>query len=279
MVKKERHIALFSLCTLLLLAPSISAKSSEYAPLNPFIVQRINISVNALYYFGDVDNESAIFYEGFKLDNLSLGGALGISYSMPVSRHCNLRYSLMGGTLHGNNEANFRRQKREDFRRFNSVLLQPAFGVEIYPCPRAGFFLYAGVAVTGSFITNYEFFYKTSGGALDRVTGSTYGILPMLQLGLGYSWHLNDSWSLSLELMLQEGMVDMHYMNLDAYPLAASQNSKGVELGTSGLFYTNSKGKKSFRWNDGWYQLGLTFSYRWNTCKHCRILNNYNVRY
>ena len=98
--------------------------------------------------------------------------------------------------------------------------------MEIYPFPQAGFVLYAGVSVTGSFITNYTFRYK-QGGAMDEVSGSTYGILPMVQVGLGYHWRLSDSWTLGVELMLQEGLVDRHYMNLDAYPLAAAWPSKG----------------------------------------------------
>ena len=256
-MKKVRHIALLSLCAMLLSAPDVSAKRAvySYTQRNYFVSQGVSVSANALYYFGDVDN-----------DFWRLGGSLAFAYTMPVSRHCNLRYSLMGGALQADNEANFRRRRREDFRRFNSILLQPSFGVEIYPFPQAGFVLYAGVSVTGSFITNYTFRYK-QGGAMDEVSGSTYGILPMVQVGLGYHWRLSDSWTLGVELMLQEGLVDRHYMNLDAYPLAASQNSKGVELGSPGF------------WNDGWYQLGLTVSYRWKTCGRCRILNNYNVTY
>ena len=237
------------LCAMLLLSVSAAAKGVSYSQRNFFISQGITISANAMYYFGDADNESAIFSEGFKWDNLSLGGGIAISYTMPVSKHCNLRYTLLGGALHGNNEANFRRRGRTDFRRFKSVLLQPAFGVEIYPCPRAGFYLYGGVAVTGSYIT--------------KVEENTYAFLPMVQAGLGYSWRLAESWALSVELMLNEGLVDRPHMNLDGYPTTAPSQSN----------------KNTIRWNDGWYQLGLTVSYRLHPCKKCRILDNYYVTY
>ena len=169
------------------------------------------------------------------------------------------------------------KEPRDDFRRFRAFLVQPAVGIEIYPFTRAGFYLYAGVALTASIITNYEFYYhEHATNKLDKITGSTFGILPMVQVGLGYSWRLSSSWAFSVELMLQEGLVDLHYMNLDAYPMAATQNSKGIEMGSTSLTYTNRYGEKTMHWNDGWFQLGITVSYRWNTCETCRFINNYS---
>jgi hypothetical protein len=298
-MKKTVYIAFVSLCAMLLLAPEMAAKGSRererivwskkptgksglYTQHNFFISHGLTLNANALYYFGDVDNEGVAFNGGFNINNLSYGGSLVFGYMMPASTHCNIRYTIMGGTIHGNNEEKFKRLNppREDFRRFRAVLVQPAVGIEIYPSVRAGFYLYAGVAVTASIVTNYEFFYYPHGSEkLDKITGSTFGILPMVQLGLGYSWRLNESWGLSVELMLQEGLVDQHYMNLDAYPMAANQNSKGVSMGGTGMTYTNRYGEKTMHWNDGWFQLGLTISYRWNTCETCRISNNfYNIK-
>lgn len=297
-MKRHLYIAFLSLCVLLFLAPSMEAKnpreksrivwskkpsgrSGLYTQRNFFISHGVSLNANAMYYFGDVDNEGIAFNGGFNVNNLSYGGSLVFGYTMPASAHCNLRYTLMGGTIHGNNESKFRRLNppRDDFRKFNAILIQPAFGVEIYPFSRAGFYLYAGVAVTGSIITNYEFYYYKSvpsGKQRDKITGSTFGILPMAQLGLGYNWRLNESWALGIEFMIQEGLVDLHYMNLDAYPMAGSQNNKGVELGSMNLTYINRYGDKSLHWNDGWFQLGLTISYRWTNCEHCRIIDNYH---
>ncbi len=296
-MKKHLYMALVSLCALLLVAPSMEAKSSRekgeriawsqkpskksglYTERNFFISHGVTINANALYYFGDVDNEGIAFNGGFNMSNLSYGGSLVFGYTMPASTHCNLRYTIMAGTIHGDNESKFARLNppRDDFRRFRAFLVQPAVGIEIYPFTRAGFYLYAGVALTASIITNYEFYYhEHATNKLDKITGSTFGILPMVQVGLGYSWRLSSSWAFSVELMLQEGLVDLHYMNLDAYPMAATQNSKGIEMGTTSLTYTNRYGEKTMHWNDGWFQLGITVSYRWNTCETCRFINNYS---
>lgn len=168
----------------------------------------------------------------------------------------------MGGTLSGNNKVKFDKLNppRDDYRKFSSALVQPFVGVQYYPFYNAGLYLYGGVAVTASIITEFEFYYK-SGNARRSVEGSTYGLLPMVQVGLGYSWRLTDSWSMSAEIMLQEGLVDRSYMNLDAWPLAASQNSAGIELGSS-----------SGKWNDGWFQVGITVTYQWSNCATCRYL-------
>jgi hypothetical protein len=78
------------------------------------------------------------------------------------------------------------------------------------------------------------------------------------------------------EIMIQEGLIDTHYMNLDAFPLAPSQNSDGVALGNSFGKWTDRYGKEHIHWNDGWFQVGLTVTYHWRNCEHCRILNNYS---
>lgn len=244
-----------------------------YTVKNYFVSHGVNINANALYYFGDVDNEGVAFNGGFNLDNLSLGGSLLFAYNLPTGNHCNLRFALMGGTLRGNNELKFKtlNPPRDDFRKFSSILIQPAVGVQYYPFVRAGFYLYGGVAFTASIIRSYEFYYnkKISGSQTERrlLQGKTFGLLPMVQLGLGYSWRLTESWVMSAEIMLQEGLI--------AWPLAASQNSDQVELGGSFGTYTDRYGKQQLHWNDGWFQFGLTITYQWNTCEHCRILNNY----
>ena len=169
-------------------------------------------------------------------------------------------------------------EPRDDYRKFKSILVQPAVGVEYYPFNRAGFFLYGGIALTASIITEYEFYYyaRVDGQKVRTpLRGSTYGLLPMVQLGLGWSWRLTDSWMLSIHAMVQEGLIDTHYMNLDAWPLAPSQNSDGVALGNSFGKWTDRYGDEHIHWNDGWFEFGISVSYRWSNCDHCRILNNY----
>lgn len=255
-------------------------KTGLYTTKNYFSSHGISINGNAMYYFGDVDNVGVAFHGGFNKNNVSYGGSVAFAYVLPASTHCNLRFSLLVGGLGGNNTEKFLNLKkpRLDSRSFKSVIIQPAFGVEIYPVSTAGFFLYAGVAVAGSIITEYDFKYYTRVGdekELKEVKGSTYGILPMVQLGLGYNWRLTESWALGIEVLLNEGVIDTQYINLDGWPMAASQNSAGVELGRTFGTYTDDDGNKHIHWNDGWFQLGIKVTYRWNNCEKCRVLNNY----
>ena len=249
-----------------------------YTTHNYFVSHGISITASALYYFGDVDNEGVAFTGGFNQENLSYGGGLQFAYNLPAGNHCNLRFNLMGGTLRGNNKAKFDALEtpRDDYRKFQSYFVQPAVGVQYYPFSQAGFYLYGGLAATFSIISNFEFwYYQQHVRQEEPLTGKTYGILPMVQLGIGYSWRLSEKWSMSAELMVQEGLVDHHYMNLDAYPLDPSQNSKNVALGSTSTTWTGKNGEKHTRWNDGWFQVGITVSYHWRNCEYCRMLNKY----
>ena len=257
-----------------------SSRTGLYTTQNYFVSHGVSISAFGMYYFGDVDNEGLAFNGGFNMNNLSMGGGLQFCYQMPAGNHCNLRFSALCGTLRANNELKFNSlaEPRDDYRRFNAVVAQPAFGVQYYPFSNAGLYLYGGVAIAASIITDYQFYYYKRVGS-DKVRtllqGKTFGILPMVQLGLGYSWRLGSSWSLGVELLVQEGLIDMHYLNLDGWPMAPGQNSDGVALGGTGLTYEDRHGNQKLHWNDGWFQLGLTLTYHWRNCESCR-LNTYN---
>lgn len=292
---KIRNSVLLLLGTMLLLPVCVQARGGHdrivwtstpnsqtglYTTRNYFVTNGVSINLSTFYYFGDVDNEGVAFHGGFNTKNLSLGGGFFFGYNMPIGNHCNLRFSFLTGTLHGDNTLKFNSlpTPRDDYRKFKSILLQPAVGVQYYPFNRAGFYLYGGLALSASIITKYEFwYYKKVGYNRERtlVEGSTVGILPMLQLGLGYSWKLNESWTLGVEVMIQEGLIDTPYMNLDAWPLDPTQNSDGVKLGKSFGKWTDRFGKEHIHWNDGWFQAGITITYQWRNCEHCRILNNY----
>lgn len=253
-----------------------------YTTHNYFVSHGVSLNASALYYFGDVDNEGVAFSGGFNKENLSYGGGLQFAYNLPAGNHCNIRFGLMGGMLRGNNKVKLDNLEvpRDDYRKFQSFFIQPAVGVQYYPFSQAGFYIYGGLAATFSIITNFEFwYYQQHVRQPEPLTGKTYGLLPMVQLAIGYSWRLSDSWTMSAELMVQEGLIDTQYMNLDAFPLDPSQNSKGVALGNSFGKWTDRYGKEHIHWNDGWFQLGITVSYHWRNCEHCRVLNSYqNIR-
>jgi hypothetical protein len=253
-----------------------------YTTHNYFVSHGVSLNASALYYFGDVDNEGVAFSGGFNKENLSYGGGLQFAYNLPAGNHCNIRFGLMGGMLRGNNKVKLDNLDlpRDDYRKFQSFFIQPAVGVQYYPFSQAGFYIYGGLAATFSIITNFEFwYYQQHVRQPEPLTGKTYGLLPMVQLAIGYSWRLSNSWTMSAELMVQEGLIDTQYMNLDAFPLDPSQNSKGVALGNSFGKWTDRYGKEHIHWNDGWFQLGITVSYHWRNCEHCRVLNSYqNIR-
>ena len=257
-----------------------SSRTGLYTTKNYFVSNGVSIGVSALYYFGDVDNEGLAFNGGFNKENLSFGGLLTFSYSLPVSNHVNLKFNAMAGTLKGNNKAKIEAlaEPRDDYRKFNSIFVQPSFGVQYYPFSQAGFYLYGGVAATVSFI-NYEFWYYLKHVRQpEPLKGNTYGILPMVQLGLGYSWQVAEGWILSAEVLVQEGLVDTQYMNLDAFPQDKTQNDAGVALGGSRPTWIDKDGNEHRHWNDGWFQVGLTVSYQWRVCERCRISGNYGNR-
>ena len=260
-----------------------NSQTGLYTTKNYFVSHGVSLNLGAMYYFGDVDNEGVAFHGGFNKNNVSYGGGLSFGYNMPMGNHCNLRFGFLGGTLRGNNKVKFDHLNppRDDYRQFKSILLQPSVGVQYYPFNAAGFYLYGGLAITASIITNFEFYYYYSvpSGRVrsdEPLKGSTFGILPMLQLGLGYSWRLGESWTLGVEFLIQEGLIDTQYMNLDAWPLDPKQNSEGIALGSSFGTWVDRNGKKHIHWNDGWFQLGITITYQWRNCEKCRILDNYS---
>ncbi len=248
--------------------------SGLFTTRNSFVAPGVSFSAGALYYYGDVDNIGLPFNGGFNAKNI--GAGFSLAYQHPISTHCNLRVGLMGGMLGGDNTAKLQALpdtlKRTDYRKFQSVLVQPYVGVQYYPFSQAGFYLYGGVGFTASIITSYDF---KKEGTDEHLKGSTFGLLPMVQLGLGYSWLLSTSWTLSAEIMVQQGLCDEYYFNLDAYPLAASQSSSGECYGTGGLWYKGGDKKLHHKWADGWFQVGITFTYQWRNCETCRTINNY----
>jgi len=289
----NKYVTLLLLGGLLLCSPLVQARQGKdrvvwmktpnsrtglYTTQNYFVSHGVALNFSGLYYFGDVDNEGIAFHGGFNPNNLSLGGGLQFHYNLPMGNHCNMRFGLMGGTLRGNNQAKFESIGREDFRKFHAWFLQPAVGVEYYPFSKAGFYIYGGLAFTVSIIDNYKFYYTKRVGnekILSPVEGKTQGFLPMVQLGLGYSWALSASWTLSAEFMIQEGLIDTYYMNLDAFPMDPGQNSDGATIGSPFGKWVDANGVEHVHWNDGWFQVGLTISYRWRNCEYCRNSQNY----
>ena len=223
--------------------------SGLYTIRNQSVASGVSLSLNAMYYYGDIDMLDQAFIHGFQPQNLSLGGSLHFGYLRPLGRHCNWRFTLGGGYLHGNDSARHTVNKKGETVEagkglFKSVFLEGNAGIEYYPFPRAGFYLYAGLGLAVSFI-NYDF-YKYGIPA-----GSTVSVLPMLPLEIGYNFYLGGSFYLGISVSVHQGLMDLGHCNLDAWPLEKTS---------------------VFQWGDGYFQIGLCFSYRWHNCETCRVL-------
>lgn len=226
------------------------ANNGLYTIRNQSVASGVCLNLNAMYYYGDIDMLDQAFIHGFQPQNLSLGGSLHFGYLRPLGRHCNWRFTVGAGYLHGNDSARVDTRtvggvtKRAGKGLFSSIFVEGDAGVEYYPFPRAGFYLYAGLGLAVSFI-NYDF------QKYGIEPGSTVSVLPMLPLEIGYNFYLGGSFYLGISVSVHQGLMDMANCNLDAWPL---------------------KSTSRFQWGDGYFQIGLTLSYRWHNCEACRVV-------
>lgn len=225
---------------------NVSRQTGLYTIRNKSVANGLCLNFNAMYYYGDIDMLDQAFVHGFQPQNLSLGGGVHFGYLMPLGRFCNWRFTLGAGYLHGNDSSRY--TVKDDVKipagkgKFNSVFGEANVGVEFYPFPRAGFYIYAGLGLAVSYI-NYDF-YKT-----DIPKGNTVSALPILPLEIGYNFYLGRSIFLGISVAVHQGLMDMGHANLDAWPLDKSS---------------------IFQWGDGYFQIGLSLSYRWHNCEVCR---------
>ena len=216
-------------------------------------MQGVSLTVSAAYYYGDVDMLGIAFKEGFQKQNLSLSGSFVFSYLHPLARSANWRFSASGGYLHGNDSARYDmitnpatgQQVEEQMGKgsFRSGFGELAAGIEWYPFSRAGFYIYAGLGLNVSVI-NYDF------TRVNRGEGQVFGVLPMLPIEIGYNIDLTHGFFLTVMASVHQGLLDVPYSNLDAWPIIKSTR---------------------FQWGDGYFLLGLSFSYRWQKCEPCRL--------
>ena len=220
-----------------------------YTVKNRSIGNGVCVGVNMMYYYGDIDQLDQAFLHGFQPQNLSFGGGLAFAYLHPQGRFINWRFSLNAGYLHGNDSTRKAENKAGEMvmtgkGQFRNIFGEAAAGVEFYPFPRAGFYIYAGLGLSIGYI-DYNFF-NTKIPA-----GTTVSVLPMLPVEIGYNFYLGRSCFLGISLGVHQGLVDMANSNLDAWPV---------------------KSTSVFQWGDGYFQVGVSFSYRWHNCEVCRHL-------
>ena len=213
-----------------------------YAIRNRQIGNGVCLDVNAMYYYGDVDQLDQAFVHGFQPQNLSVGAGLHFSYLMPQGQFFNWKFSLGLGYLHGDDS---NRPDGNYKGNFKSVFGELAAGLEFYPIQHAGFYIYAGLGVNISGIT-YDFSHYSWAGS-----GHTTSAVPMLPIEIGYNFYLGRSFFLGISLGVHQALLDMGHSNLDAWPLETTS--------------------QKFQWGDGYFMLGISFSYRWHNCETCRM--------
>lgn len=214
-------------------------RTGLYSVTNNSVGEGFSITPSLVYYYGDVDMLGVAFKEGFQKQNLSFGGSLNFAYLMPLGNYCNARYSLGAGYLHGNDSSRLGGYQKG---KFNSIFVEASVGVEYYPFPTAGFYIYAGLAVNYSYVT-YDFSHCNQG------KGVMNSIVPMIPVEIGYDFDLGKSWHFTIFAACHPCLIDLPNASLDGWP-------------------THVKSQQTS--TDGYFVLGLSASYRWHNCKNCR---------
>ncbi len=174
------------------------------------IAQGIAITGNVLYYYGDIDMPGVAFKGGFQKQ--SVGGSAVFSYLHPLANSANWRFSLSGGYLHGNDSARYNMvkdpitenetQKWIGKGEFKNGFGELAAGIEWYPFPKSGFYLYAGLGLNVSVI-NYDF---TQSG---RDDGKKVSVLPMIPLEIGYTIDITHGFFMTIMASVHQGLLDV----------------------------------------------------------------------
>ena len=243
-----------------------SSHTGRYTTKGTTVAHAISLTLDAAYYYGDVENRGLAVAGGpLFADNIC--GMAKINYS-PVASILNIRYSLGGGVLRGNNEKYadklYTTENPLSYRKFQSWILNGAVGVEIFPIADAGFFIYAGVMFNYSNVTmDYG---KDAPGSDWKYNWKNNSFLPMIPVEIGYQFKLKKSWLMNVHVGIAQGLGDNQTLNLDGYPHDLKERGTGTAAGMSGTMGTPTK-----QWWDGWFNVGITISYSWHNCEICRL--------
>lgn len=226
-------------------------------------------SLNANYYYGDVDAQGIIFKDGFRTNNL--GGSIGVAYEHPIpnSNHFALRYQANLGLIRGNAwEDRAADPIRSDQKvAFYNISLEPSVGVEFYPSRRAGFYLYAGLALNMGLI-NDAFERQGATSATDYGHPKMhFSALPMAVLEIGYDINFKTC-MLRFSASAHQGLLDAYHCNLDGYPNPYEQ----INGNTGGYGSPQYKPYSMNEWADGYFQVTVGFSWKGRKCEVCRMM-------
>lgn len=206
-------------------------------PSNQHVGQGLQVSIGALYYFGDANSENIPILEDFQTTNLS--GNLEVGYLHPLGGRCNLRFTWANGLMRGDNELHNNLQ----IKKFNSFFSEIDLGMEWYLFANAGLYLYAGVGAIYSYIT-YDY---------AKAKGTTQSFCPIVPVEFGYAFRMGYYTALTVAAGAHIAMVDAPTFNIDGYPQTAAQNPQHQAIGSNGN-----------KWIDGYFtfKVGLVYLFK-----------------
>lgn len=244
-----------------------NSHTGRYVTKGNTVAHSISLTLDAAYYYGDVENRG-LAVAGGQLFADNVCGMAKVNYTQPIASMLSLRYSLGGGVLRGNNEKYadilYTSDSPLSYRKFQSWILNAAVGVEIFPIPDAGFFIYAGLLLNYS---NVRMDYGKAGPSGDWLYNwKNNSFLPMIPVEIGYQFKLKKSWLMNVHVGIAQGLGDNGTLNLDGYPHDFKARGTGTAAGMTGTAGTVTK-----QWWDGWFNVGITISYSWHNCEICRL--------
>ena len=213
-----------------------SYKESVFRSRDGFNSEQFSFGVNALYYYGDAEvgriNGKLPLVSDFSINNIN--ASVFFAYHKPFNEYVGLRCAAALGLLRGDNTSAVKKYSGMS-RKFTSVFLQPAVGVQIYPIENYGLYFYAGVGVALSHFIKHQF------AGVSEEERPRFAVLPMGQASIGYAINLTSTWRMDLHGTFEMGLCDLKDVNLDGWPVRPSSFND---------------------WPDGWFSVGATFYFR-----------------
>lgn len=239
-----------------------------YGRMNKLSRHTIALRISPNFYSGDVELPGNIFtgHNDPNMDYVPVGDnsflsqvgfGVALQYTYRQNTFLAYRVQVIGGTMRGKSQFTRHRinsagQESDPLfdRQFSSVFTEYSVGIEFYPIPSAGFFLYVGAGGTTSFITrNFNKYIESDWGLKDDKVVCT---VPTIPVGLGYKIDMG-SFQLGFEVMWHPAVVDVKNMNLDGWE-SGYRSSDGI-IRYPTLSSTN-------RFTDSFAEIGISFGYR-----------------
>lgn len=285
-MKNKKFLFLFLSALMLIMTPNANAKSQKSGGMRWSSRQNfmglygrnfnqsshtIAFTIAPAYYAGDVElqgNPLNGYKDFFKdpsyqpvegknsfMNNVGAVGA--IYYAYRQNSFIAYRAQLMGGWLHGycdflrvGDDGYGNPETHEFEREMKSIMMEYSFGVEFYPIPSAGLFIYAGVGGVTSYITRNFNPYLASVNPALNVNDKLWSTVPVIPVGAGYKY-THEKFTIGVEVIWHPALIDQKGANMDGWESGYKHN---------GYEYYPTK-KDSNKWADSFAHLGVTFAY------------------